>query len=337
MKIIVSLLMLLVMTFYAAGQKTRVSPMATVSQTLGESTEITVKYSRPGAKGRDIWGDLVPYDKVWRTGANEATIITFSDDVLVEGNELAGGTYALFTIPSKEEWTLIFSKNANQWGAFKYDEKDDALRVKAKPMASGHSEWLQYAFEDLNGTSAMLVLDWEKLRIPVKVETQNKEGEVRTSLKAKVSQTIGRSTEISVIYSRPGVKGRKIWGELVPYNKVWRTGANENTVITFSTDVLVEGEKLPAGSYGLHAIPSENEWAIIINKISNAWGSYDYKESDDVLRVKVKSQSTNSNQEWLLFDFPELIPAADQSIKAATLTLQWEKLIVPVRVEIAGN
>jgi len=334
MKIIISQALILLLSIYAAGQKARVSPMADVTQILGESTEVAITYSRPGVKGRTIWGDLVPFDKVWRTGANEATTISFTDDVLIEGEKLPAGTYALFTIPAKKEWTVIFNKSANQWGAFDYNSSDDALRIKVKSQSVSHTEWMQFSFENLNSTSANVVLQWEKLKIPFKIETLKKEGEIRASLKAGFSQTIGESAKIVIDYSRPGVKGRKIWGELVPYNKVWRTGANENTTISFSKDVLLEGKKLSAGTYSLHTIPSENEWTIIINKISNAWGSYDYNEKDDVLRVKVKPQTSDSATEWMLFSIPELVPGSDKAIKSATLTLSWAKLVVPVTIAL---
>src|SRR5512146_2489926 len=98
-------------------EKVRISPKASVSQTIG-FTDVTISYSRPGVKARKIWGDLVPYDKVWRAGANEATKITFSTDVMVEGKKLSAGSYGFFVIPGKKEWTLIFNKVADQWGAF---------------------------------------------------------------------------------------------------------------------------------------------------------------------------------------------------------------------------
>ncbi|PYQ58291.1 MAG: hypothetical protein DMF58_15905, partial [Acidobacteria bacterium] len=103
----------------------RASQKQVVTQTVG-FTDITINYSRPGVKGRQIWGALVPYDKVWRTGANEATTITFSDDVTVNGQPLPKGTYSLHTIPSKDEWTIVFNTTANQWGSFNYDPAKDA-------------------------------------------------------------------------------------------------------------------------------------------------------------------------------------------------------------------
>lgn len=168
---IVSLLLIVSVPAFAqrAGTEARVSPNAAVSQTIG-TTVVTVEYGRPGVKDRAVWGSLVPNGEVWRAGANEATTISFSADVKIEGNALPAGTYSLFTIPGKDEWTVIFNKVAKQWGAYKYDAGQDALRVTVKPVASEHSEWLVYCFGDLTPTSGTLMLKWEKLTVPVKIE-----------------------------------------------------------------------------------------------------------------------------------------------------------------------
>ena len=110
----------------------RPSPPAEVSGTV-EGTDITINYSRPSVKGRTIFGELEPYGKVWRTGANEATTFEVSTDVEVEGQPLPAGKYALFTIPTEDDWTVVFNKTADQWGAFNYDEAEDALRVEVTP------------------------------------------------------------------------------------------------------------------------------------------------------------------------------------------------------------
>jgi hypothetical protein len=146
----------------------RVSPNATLSQTLGV-TDLTVHYCRPGVKGRVIWGELVPYDKPWRTGANEATTFTATDDITVAGQKLAAGTYSFFTLPTAGDWTVIFSKQKDLWGAFAYDPAQDALRVTAKPAAAEPEEWMRFSFDNLTPSSADLVLRWEKLQLAVPV------------------------------------------------------------------------------------------------------------------------------------------------------------------------
>lgn len=142
----------------------RPSPKATVSQTVG-LTDVTITYCRPGVKGRVIWGGLVPYDQVWRTGANEATTITFSDDVTIEGTNLSAGTYGLFTIPGKNEWTVVFNKGAKQWGAYEYKPADDVLRVQAKPQAAEFHELMTFSFPAVSTESAQVALAWEKLQV----------------------------------------------------------------------------------------------------------------------------------------------------------------------------
>ena len=149
----------------------RISPKAAVIQTVG-FTEVRIDYSRPGVKKREIWGKLVPYDAVWRAGANEATKITFSTDVTVEGKMLKKGSYSLFAIPGKNEWTIIFNKVADQWGAFEYNESEDALRVKVKTEKAIWQEWLSYTINKASDTSAVIRLEWEKIKVPFKVEVK---------------------------------------------------------------------------------------------------------------------------------------------------------------------
>ncbi len=161
---------LLCISFVQAQVKTpRPSPNATISQTIG-ITDVTITYSRPGVKGREVWGKLVPYNQVWRTGANENTTITFTDPVKIDGQTLPAGTYGLQTIPTADEWTIILSKNAKAWGAFSYKQEDDALRFKVKPQASDFQEWMSFSFENLSESSADVTLRWEKIKISFKVE-----------------------------------------------------------------------------------------------------------------------------------------------------------------------
>jgi hypothetical protein len=151
----------------------RVSQRASVTQRIG-LTDITIAYHRPAVGGREIWGKIVPYGKVWRAGANENTTITFADDATVEGKPLAAGTYGLHMIPDKEQWTIIFSKNSTSWGSFSYDEKEDAVRVNVKPHAAEPTEYVTYTFEDVKPDSAVATLRWEKLAVPFQVGVDTK-------------------------------------------------------------------------------------------------------------------------------------------------------------------
>jgi hypothetical protein len=151
-----------------ANDEARPSPNATVSQTVG-TTEVTITYGRPGVKGRQIFGELEPYGKVWRAGANEATTFSISTDISVEGKPLPAGTYGLFMIPGEQEWTVIFNKVPNQWGAFRYDEAQDALRVTVKPEAAPHSELLTYSFDEVSPDAATASLRWAEVRVPFRL------------------------------------------------------------------------------------------------------------------------------------------------------------------------
>jgi len=191
---------------YALAQQPtqRVRPIypsqeASVVQTIGV-TDITITYSRPAVKGRTIFADapatmearakgeatldnqnerkpgepIVPYNHVWRAGANEATTFQVSDDVLINGQPLKAGIYSLQTVPGKDEWTIIFNNDAGQWGSFTYDSKKDALRVKTKPQSvSENQECLLYTFDPVTDNSATVNIRWEKVRVPFEVEVKD--------------------------------------------------------------------------------------------------------------------------------------------------------------------
>jgi tetratricopeptide (TPR) repeat protein len=146
------------------------SPKASISQAVG-LTDIAITYHRPAVNKRKIWGDLVPYDQVWRAGANQNTTITSSSPVTVNGRPLAAGTYGLHMIPTEGgDWTIVFSNVSWAWGSFTYDEKEDALRVTAKPQPAEFQERLSYGFEDPTDKSVQAAMRWEKLRVPFTIE-----------------------------------------------------------------------------------------------------------------------------------------------------------------------
>lgn len=148
----------------------RPSPGASVKQTIG-TTDLTISYSRPGVKGRVIWGGLVPFDKPWRTGANEATTLTTSGEVTVGGQKLAAGTWSLFTIPGAKEWTVCLTRQKNPFGdSIPFDPTQVAVRLAAKPkMGQPYEEWMRLGFENLTTQSADLTLRWEKLQLAVPI------------------------------------------------------------------------------------------------------------------------------------------------------------------------
>ncbi|WP_454881854.1 DUF2911 domain-containing protein [Sphingobacterium detergens] len=152
------------------------SSAQTITQGLGIEN-VTLNYSRPSMNGRKIFGELVPYNEVWRTGANTNTTLTFEGDVSLNGHKLTAGTYALFTIPNKNEWTVIVSKNTKQWGAYTYNQSEDAFRFNVKPQnLSSPVETFTISFDNVTPTDAVLTLAWEKtaIKVDLKVNQQAK-------------------------------------------------------------------------------------------------------------------------------------------------------------------
>lgn len=156
---------------YRIGLVPRSSPDCGVYQKIGY-TEIEVRYGSPAVKGRELWGELVPWGKVWRAGANNATTIRFSQDVWIADQVLPADTYALFVIPRElEPWTVIFSNKDRQWGAFSYDEADDALRVNAYPETAAFTENLNYRIDQLGFDHGRISLNWGQRRINIQLRT----------------------------------------------------------------------------------------------------------------------------------------------------------------------
>ena len=191
----------------------RPSQKASVMQRIG-ATDVTITYSRPGVKGRKIWGDplpeqaasvkgeatldnqnvrpknavIVPYGHVWRTGADDATMFVISDEVLINGQKLPGGSYSLHTIPGKDEWTIVFNGTSNQWGSFNYDPAKDTLRVKAKPAwVNENQEWLAFTFDPVSEDSAQVNIRWEKISVPFTVKVPDVAGATLARLKSTVA------------------------------------------------------------------------------------------------------------------------------------------------------
>lgn len=152
----------------------RPSPNATVTQTVGV-TDVTIDYSSPAAKERKIWGELVPYDKIWRTGANEVTSITFSDAVKINGNALTAGTYGIHTIPREKEWDVIFSGDTKVNDPSNFEEKKEVLRIKVKPVENPFTERMTFVFSDMTDNSTIVNLIWEKIKISFKVEVETQD------------------------------------------------------------------------------------------------------------------------------------------------------------------
>lgn len=190
-------LMLCATLSFAQIKTPQASPAVKINTTIG-LTDVTLEYSRPGVKGRDrnIFGGLLPYGEVWRTGANASTKITFSDSVKVAGQPLAPGTYALYTIPTKDEWTIIFSKHLELWGAMGYKPDQDALRVKVKPTnLSEPVETFTLDIANYSNNTANLNIMWDFVKVSVPIET-----EVDKKVMASIQEIMAKPVENAGTY-----------------------------------------------------------------------------------------------------------------------------------------
>jgi len=261
----------------------RPSQKASVMQTIGV-TDITITYSRPPVKGRTIFADapatmaarakgeatldnqnerkagepIVPYDHVWRAGANEATMFVVTDDVLINGQPLKAGTYSMHTVPGKEEWTIIFNNDAGQWGSFTYDDKKDALRVKTKPQVTGdNQELLSYSFDPVTDNVATVNLRWEKIRVPFTVEVKDVKAAWRAHADALIAANPTNETlplQVANTYARDkkwdealkfvdqSIKLKETFGNLSSKaNILWGAGKKEEA-ITVADAAIAKGK-----------------------------------------------------------------------------------------------
>ena len=165
----------------------RESARQEIMQTVGD-TKIAVVFHRPNTKGREVWGkEIVPYGEVWRTGANENTTFEISNDVKINGQILPKGKYGLHTIPNKDEWTIIFNKVNNEWGSFKYDRKQDALRVSVKPSKIETQETMAILFENVKANTSDVVIAWEKVRFPFTVDVGDVTGRALADIRTQMA------------------------------------------------------------------------------------------------------------------------------------------------------
>ena len=176
------LLLLSTTLLFAQLQTPQPSPLSTVSQRVG-MVDVTVAYSRPSARGRKVAGELVPYDKIWRTGANQATKVSLSEELSVAGTTVPAGDYALFTIPGKKSWTVIFNKNTEQSGTGSYKKEEDALRADVPVSASKDKyETFTIGFSDLSETKATMYLAWENTKVAIPLEDPNVDKKVMAQI-----------------------------------------------------------------------------------------------------------------------------------------------------------
>jgi len=284
--------------------------------------KVKVTYSSPAVAGRTVFGDLVPYGKEWRVGANEATEVIFYNEVEINGKTVPRGVYTMFAEVNEKSWTVSFSSEKGLWGGENRDKSKDVARVEVPTvMTNSLRENLAIGFREIDDLHAHMVISWDgtTVNIPLAFNTvsfpdeDKSPGDLvqypdnsRFRNYLKPEQLEAAVPVMRITYARPQMKGRKIFGELLAYNEVWRLGANESTEITLYKDITVGGETIKSGRYNLYAIPTATEWTIIFNTDMPAWGSANRDEEKDAYQVKIPVTQESEVLEALSIRFEEI-------------------------------
>jgi hypothetical protein len=307
----------------AAQKPPAVSPRDSV-KALFNGKKIGVAYGKPSVRGRKIFGDFVRYYRVWRTGDGIATQLTTESDLEVDGAIIPRGAYSLYTLPTEEHWKLIINKQTGQWGTT-YNQQLDLARVDLQIKKLKKSvEQLTFRLEKESNSKGLLKIEWEttSLSVPFHISSEPLLPSPRDSTALFISDK-----RISIDYGRPSMRGRKIMGNVVPYNKVWRTGANAATSFTTQTDLTIGSIKIPRGTYTLYTLPSAKQWKLIINKQTGQWGTV-YNEKQDLVRIPLKKSTLKQPVERFTIS---LEPAGKFS---GVLKLSWENTLLTTELQV---
>lgn len=307
--------------------------------------KIKVLYCRPYMKERVIFGGLVPYGQLWRLGANEATEVTFLQPVEIGGEYVAPGTYTMNAIIYPDHWMVNFSTELGVAGTANLDASKVIATGKAmvKNMPSSR-EAFTIGFQEISDNKVNMVFEWEKTRayLPIGFNPPMLSGLDASTMDMSQYPAMSRfrnfieteeelaanTPKLRVVYSRPVMKGRTIFGELVKYGEPWRLGANETTTITFYEDVLIGGTEVKKGTYGLMAVVNQNEWEFIIHKNVVSWGIANHDESTNVASVKGKVSSLPESLEALSMTFEK------KDEKTIDLVVGWENTVARMPITL---
>jgi hypothetical protein len=283
--VIACIALALLATDLPAQERKILSPRDSVSLSL-DTNVVSINYGRPSMRGRKIMGDLVPWNKVWRTGANQATHLRTNFDMTLGGVPVQRGTYTLWTLPSPTGWKFIVNKQTGQWGT-NYDERQDLARFDAVARTVPSAvETLTVTLEATGTTSGILKLTWENTQLSAAFEKNARIRPISPPDSATI--TLG-SKRLFIKYSRPHARGRTVWGAVVPWDSLWRTGANLATTFQTDIDLAAGDQKIPRGSYTLYSRPSEKGFTLIIsNRPGGSPPQYD--PALDLVRIPMAQQ-----------------------------------------------
>lgn len=300
-----------------AAQQPIISPRDSASIVL-DGKRISINYGRPSMRGRRIVGEFIPYNKVWRTGAGKATSFETEADLRLGDIEIPRGVYSLYTLPTQTQWKLIVNKQTGQWGTLYNPELDFArVRLDQRRLKSP-VERLTVSLEKTGNRSGTLLIEWEHSSLWVPFSTL--EDAFVASPRDSAELTL-QGKRIVVHYGRPFRRGRKIEGGVVPYNEVWRTGANEATILKTETPLLITGYEVPRGTYSLYTLPSSKQWKLIVNKQTGQQGT-EYDRALDLVRISVKKETVRTPVEQFTISLEKT------GEESGIMKLRWENFSI---------
>lgn len=297
--------------------------------------KIKVLYSRPLKKDRALFGELVPFGEDWRLGANEATEITFFQAVEIGSVRVPAGIYTMFANPiSASKWTFKLSTERFIGGSQDRDVTKDIVHVDIPVIKVPDTrESFSIGFQDVDDHTVHMLMEWGNTRamLPINMSPPSLAGDDASPMDlvqypnmsrlrnyVKKEELAANEPQVRVVFSRPQMKGRKIFGDLLKYGEMWRVGANQTTEVTFFNDVMVGGKDVKAGRYGLFAKVDNGEWEFVLHKAVQSWGAANFNDDDVVVKVKAKTEKTPETLEALSMTF---VKKDDKNIH---LIVGWE-------------
>ncbi len=308
------------------------------------SEKIKVLYCRPMKKDREIFGALEPYGKDWRLGANEATEVTFYEDVEIGGTTVNRGVYTMFAELYPNNWIIKISTERFIGGANNRDVTKDVASVTIPVSHLPNSrESFTIGFQKVDEDHCNMVFEWDRTRaiLPISFNPMSMAGDDKSPMDlaqypnmsrlrnyVKPEELDANEPKVRVVYGRPQKKGRKVFGELEKFGSNWRLGANETTEITFFEDVKIGTESVKAGTYGMMAVVNDGNWDIVIHKNIPSWGTYNHDEATNVAKINVKTEKTPKVIEALSILFDK------KDDKNVHMVIAWDDTMVRVPITL---
>ncbi|MEN0005814.1 MAG: DUF2911 domain-containing protein [Bacteroidota bacterium] len=307
--------------------------------------KIKVLYSRPQKKDREVFGALVPYGKEWRLGANESTEVRFYQAVEIGGVMVPPGAYTMFADVSPSHWTVKISKERFIAGNSNRDASKDVVHVAIPVTTEAEStEAFTIGFQRVDDDACNMVFKWDRTKavLPISFNPTFMDSELnaspmdlaaypansRTRNFVKEEEFEASAPKIRVVYSRPQMKGRKIFGELLKYGELWRAGANETTEVTFFQDVMINGKEVKAGTYGLTLKVHDGKWDFIVHTNLPSWGFYNHDDSKNVVVQTSPTAKTKETLEAMAVTFEKV------DDKNVNLILGWEDTMAKLPIQM---